>query len=107
MTAIALAIPPTSTLSDLLWSRPDYWGGRPCIAGSGITVGRIGIYYREGCNAEQIWTDRLDKAVSLAHVHAALAFYLANQAVVDADLDEQDRECERFAAEYKAANPRP
>ena len=103
---IVKPIPPASTLADLLWERADYWSGRPCIAGTGITVGRVGIHYRSGNSAEAIWCDILDKAVPLANVHAAIAFYLANQAAIDSDLDEQDREFDRIEADYQTAAPR-
>ena len=101
MTAIALAIPPTSTLCDLLWLRPDYRGGRLCIAGTGISVARIGILHTQGLSVEEIWDD-LFQSVSLAHIHAALAYYLANQEAVEADITARDEDGARMEREYKA-----
>jgi uncharacterized protein (DUF433 family) len=101
MTAAPTMLPPASTLCDLLWLRPDYRGGRLCIAGTGISVGRIGILHSEGRSAEEIWSDLFEPA-SLAHVHAALAYYLANQEAVDADFQAIDDDNVRLEQEYKA-----
>jgi len=57
---------------------------RPRIAGTGITVRRIVGWYRLGLSPEEI-ADRIEH-LSLAQVHAALAYYHANQAEIDADL---------------------
>jgi uncharacterized protein (DUF433 family) len=39
--------------------------------------------------------------LSLAQVHAALAYYYANQAVIDADLESEERETEALEEEYR------
>ena len=101
MTASTTVLPPASTLSDLLWLRPDYRGGRLCIAGTGISVGRIGILYAEGRTCEEIWSDLFEPA-TLAHIYAALAYYLANQEAVDADIQARDDDGIRLEKEYKA-----
>jgi len=39
--------------------------------------------------------------LSLAHVHAALAYYYANQGEIDADLEADDRETEALERQYQ------
>jgi len=39
--------------------------------------------------------------LSLAQVHAALAYYYANQAEIDADLEGENRETEALEQEYQ------
>ncbi len=94
-----------TTTSKYLASDPAYRGGRMCIKGTGITVARIGILHGEGQSAEQIWRDVLDEAVPRKAVEAALSFYLAHQADIDADIERQDRETERVAWEYLKSHP--
>lgn len=56
-------------------------GGRPCIAGTGVTVQRIVSWYMLGLNPEEI-ADRIGH-LSLAQVHAALAYYYANRQTIE------------------------
>jgi uncharacterized protein (DUF433 family) len=63
---------------------PSVRGGRPKIAGTGLTVSRIAGWYKVGMTPEEIALDY--PHLTLAQVHAALAYYHANQAEVDADL---------------------
>ena len=100
MTAVATIAPPVS-IADLLWVRPDYRGGRLCIAGTGISVAHIGIMHGEGLSAEQI-RHELFESISLAHIHAALAYYLANEEAVEADITARNEDGDRLEAEYKA-----
>ncbi len=69
----------------LIERNPDRWGGRPLIAGTGVTVQKIGDLWNEGMSAEQIW-DQWDGRLSKAQVYAALAYYLVNREWFDADL---------------------
>lgn len=59
-------------------------GGRPKVAGTGMTVSRIAGWYKVGMTPEEIALDYPN--LTLAQVHAALAYYHANQADVDSDL---------------------
>ena len=61
--------------------------GRPCIAGTGVTVRRVAQWYQLGHAPEEI-ADRIGH-LSLAQIYAALAYYHANQGAVDADLAEE------------------
>ena len=61
--------------------RPDIRGGRPCLAGTGVTVQRIVGWYHLGLDPEEI-ADRIGH-LSLAQVHAALAYYHANREEIE------------------------
>lgn len=72
-----------------------------------LTGHRIGLYtvvrlYREGRNAEQI-AEELE-SLGLALVYKVLAFYLENQAEVDAYVDAYSAELDR---QYAAYTPSP
>lgn len=62
----------------------DVCGGRPRIADTGVSVRRVAAWYRKGLEPEEI-AEEIGH-LSLAQVHAALAYYHANRAAIDADL---------------------
>jgi uncharacterized protein (DUF433 family) len=96
---------PTSGIAhigDLIVSRPEYRGGRPCIAGTGVTVGTIAVRANEGLTPEQI-CEQWEGALSLAQVHAALAYYQVNKDAVDAALQADDDAI--VAAAERASRP--
>ena len=68
-------------------------GGRPCIAGMDVSVMRIAGWYKQGWIPEEI-ACRLE--LTLAQVHAALAYYHANQEEIEADLAEEAAEYDKF-----------
>jgi uncharacterized protein (DUF433 family) len=76
--------------NSLISRRPEIRGGRPCIAGTSVSVRRIAQWHNMGLIPEEIV--RKIGHLSLAQVHAALAYYHANQAEVDADLASEERE---------------
>ncbi|MBI3652192.1 MAG: DUF433 domain-containing protein [Acidobacteria bacterium] len=84
-------------IGKMIASQPDVKGGRPCIAGTGITVHRIVTWYKQGFTPEQI-ADEYDH-LKLAQVYAALAYYHANQAEIEAELAADDVEIERLEQE--------
>lgn len=88
-------------IDNLLASNPDIRHGRPIIAGTGITVHRIAIWYRLGHNPEEI-ASRYGH-LTVAQVYAALAYYHANQAEIEADIAADDAEADRIEAEYANA----
>lgn len=88
-------------IGTLLVSSPDIRHGRPRIAGTGITVHRIAIMYKLGYSPEEIVMDY--PHLSLAGVHAALAYYHANQAQLDAELEAEQAEYERLEREFLKA----
>jgi uncharacterized protein (DUF433 family) len=79
--------------------RPDIRGGRPCIAGTGVSVRRIAQRHNMGLIPEEIV--RKIGHLSLAQVHAALAHYHANQAEIDTDLEAEVREAEALEQQHR------
>lgn len=71
-------------------------GGRPKIAGTGVTVRRIVGWYKMGMSPEEIALEY--PHLNLAQVHAALAYYHANREEIEADVAEE----EAFIAEWEA-----
>jgi uncharacterized protein (DUF433 family) len=63
---------------------PEVRGGRPRIAGTGVAVRRIVQWYKLGLTPEEISHEI--GHISLAQVHAALTYYHANRAEIEADL---------------------
>ncbi|MBI5471597.1 MAG: DUF433 domain-containing protein [Ignavibacteriae bacterium] len=78
----------------LIVRTPDIRGGRPRIAGTGVTVQRIVGWYKLGLSAEEIPTQI--PHLSLAQVYAALAYYHANQESMEQAIEDDDVEAERM-----------
>lgn len=89
---------PAVDIGTLIVRTPDVRGGRPRIAGTGITVRRIVGWYKLGLNPEEI-VDRVG-SLSLAQVHAALAYYHANQGEIEADIAAEEAEAERLEQQH-------
>jgi uncharacterized protein (DUF433 family) len=80
---------------------PGICGGRPRIAGTGVSVLRIAGWYKLGWSPEEI--SRRIGHISLAQVYAALAYYHANQETIEAEMAAEDAEYERLAAADRVA----
>jgi uncharacterized protein (DUF433 family) len=74
----------STAINTLLVSSPDVCGGRLRIEGTRITVNQIATLYKQGYDAEEI-ADQYPH-LTMAQVYAALAYYHANQAEIEADL---------------------
>lgn len=88
-----------STITDigtLISRQPDIHGGCPIIAGTGVTVRRIAIWYKQSLSAEEI-SDRIGH-LTLAQVYAALTYYHANRYEIDADIAGEEAEGDRIEA---------
>jgi uncharacterized protein (DUF433 family) len=81
-------------IGDLIVSRPDLHSGRPCLAGTGMTVHAVARRYLQGQRAEDLAADLPD--IPLSHIHAAIAYYLANRERIDAELAEDAAEADRL-----------
>jgi uncharacterized protein (DUF433 family) len=68
----------------LITRSPEVRGGRPRIAGTGVTVGRVVTWYQLGLDPEEI-AERIDH-VSIAQIYAALTYYHLNRDEIDGDL---------------------
>jgi uncharacterized protein (DUF433 family) len=86
-------------IGSLISRRPEVRGGRPCIAGTGVSVRRIAQWHNMGLIPEEIV--RKFGHLSLAQIHAALAYYHANQAEIDRDLESEARETEALEEQHR------
>jgi uncharacterized protein (DUF433 family) len=80
---------------------PGIAGGKPRIAGRRITVQNVVVWHEHlGQSADEISAAH---DLSLADVHAALAYYFDHRADIDASI----REDEAFVAALRAQQPLP
>ncbi len=91
----------STEIGTLLVRTPDICGGDLRIDGTRITVKQIVVWYKQGYTAEEIADDH--KRLTLAQVYAALAYYHANRAEVEAELAEEEREATELAQMYTVA----
>ncbi len=75
----------------------DICGGRPRIAGRRLSVQQIAVLAKQGLSPQEI--AREYQNLSLAEVHAALAYYYANQEEIEGYLAEEKAEYERLLAD--------
>jgi uncharacterized protein (DUF433 family) len=75
-------------IGTLIVCTPNIRGGRPRIAGTGITVENIVRWDRMGLIPEEIVLDH--PHVPLAGVYAAMAYYHANREEIDRGIEEED-----------------
>jgi uncharacterized protein (DUF433 family) len=78
--------------------RPGLRSGRPFVAGHRVRVGDIALWNEEGLSADEI-VSRVP-TISLADVHAALAYYFDHRAEIDRQIEEDDT----FASEIEEAS---
>lgn len=93
-------IPNAVDIGTMITTHPGIHQGVPIVAGTGITVRRIANDYNHGCSAEEILAEI--PHLTKTQVYAALAFYFANQEMIDADIAFQAAESDRLEAEYTA-----
>jgi len=82
----------------LIVRTPEVRGGRPRIAGTGVTVRRILGGYKLGLSPEEIIVEI--PHLTLAQVHAALAYYHANREEIEQDIAEEEVVAEQLEQQY-------
>ena len=87
-------------IGSLIVSSPTIRGGRPRIAGTGVTVRRIVGWYKHGLSPEEI-VDQFGH-LTLAQVYAALTYYHANRDAIEADLAAEEAETASLARQHSA-----
>ena len=90
-------MPTTVEISALIERRSDLHSGRPLLAGTGVSVQRVVGWYKLGLSAEEIAANF--GHVSLAQVHAALAYYHANREEIEDYLAAEEAEAKRLAGQ--------
>ena len=89
----------------LIVRTPDICGGRPCIAGTGVSVRRIVGWYKLGLSPEEIAAQI--PHLTCAQVYAALTYYHANQEVMEAEIAAEEAEADRLEREHLAGRKKP
>ena len=87
----------TTNIGTFIVQTPEIRGGRPRVAGTGVTVRRIVGWYKLGLSPEEI-AERVSH-LSLAPIYAALAYYHANREEIEADITAEEVEAERLEQE--------
>ena len=87
-------MPTAIDIGTLIESSPEIRGGRPCIAGTGVSVRRIAGWHNLGLLPEEIAAKT--GHLSLAQIHGALAYYHSNQTEVDTDIAAEDAAAEEL-----------
>jgi uncharacterized protein (DUF433 family) len=95
-------MPTLTDIGTLIVVTPGICGGRPCIAGSRITVQYIMAEIKAGVTPEEILEDK--PFLSLASIHAAIAYYYANKASLDVAFAAQANEDAQW--EYLYGQPK-
>jgi uncharacterized protein (DUF433 family) len=91
------AMTTVTDIGSLIVRSDDIRGGRPRVAGTGVTVRRIVGWYKQGLSPEEIATEI--PHLSLAQVYAALTYYHANRHEIEADMSTEDAEAQNLEAQ--------
>ena len=86
-------------IGTLIERSPEIRKGRPCIAGTGVTVRRIAGWHNLGLSPEEI-AARIEH-LTLAQIHAALAYYYANREEIDSDIEQEEAVAEEILRSSK------
>jgi uncharacterized protein (DUF433 family) len=87
-------VPVVTDIGTLIERSPEIRRGRPCIAGTGVSVRRIAGWYNLGLTPEEI-AAKIEH-LSLAQIHAALTYYHANRDEIDSDIAAEDAAIEEI-----------
>jgi uncharacterized protein (DUF433 family) len=93
-----VAITTEVEIGPLIYRRPDIHNGQPSLTGTGISVQNIAILHNQGTEPEEI---ARRKYLTLAQVHAALAYYYANKDQVDATIAEDIAQYSKLEEEWR------
>lgn len=101
----------TMDIGTLITRTPGLHGSSPHILGKGVTVRRIVSWYKRGLSPEEIGdseallltADRIGH-LTFAEVYAALTYYHANTAEVEADIAQQTAEAKRLETVHQSVS---
>lgn len=88
-------------IGSLIEVDPEIRAGRPCLAGTGVSVHRVVGWYKLGLTPEEI-AERIGH-LSLAQVHAALTYYHADQPRIDQEIAADEAEAADLERQHLAA----
>ncbi|MBD2251781.1 DUF433 domain-containing protein [Nostoc parmelioides] len=89
-------------IGTLIVKTPQVAGGRPCIAGTRMTVQNIVMDSQADLSPQDIVTEY--PYLSLAQVYAALAYYYANQEAMDREIASYKAECNALETKWMSGN---
>jgi uncharacterized protein (DUF433 family) len=89
-------------IGSLIERRPGARGGRPVIAGTSVSVQRIAGWYKLGRSPEEIAANF--GHLSLAQVHAALAYYHSNRDEIETYLRNEEADDVRLSESSGASS---
>ena len=99
---MSMSAVPTTQFKQHISSIPGVCGGKPCISGTRIRVWDIAVLAQAGQSPDEILASF--PHLSLADIHAALAYFYDNRQTIEQQAAEDDR----FAEELrKSAGPGP
>jgi uncharacterized protein (DUF433 family) len=81
-------------LGKLIDRNPSIHNGRPLVAGTGVTVNRIVIWYKQGYSPEQIADEIIH--LNLAQLYAALAYYHLHQSEMESEMVMEEAEAKEI-----------
>ncbi len=84
-----MTTPTRVDIGTLIYRDPEFRSGRPCIAGTGMSVHNIAARYIRGDSADEIADEFPD--VPRSHILAAVAYYLANKDEIEGYLAEDEK----------------
>ncbi len=88
----------TIDIGTLIVRSPEIRGGRPRIAGTGVTVRQVVSWYKLGLSPEEI-ADQIGH-LTLAQVYAALTYYHANREELEAALAAEEAETQALEQQH-------
>src|SRR5258706_5010763 len=95
-----MPMPTPTDIGTLIVRSPEIRGGRPRIAGTGVTVRRIVGWYKLGRSPEEI--AETYGHLTLAQVFAALTYYQANREEIEADIAIEEAEADQIEQEFRS-----
>ena len=85
-------------IGTIIANNPKIHGGRPIIAGRGVTVQRIAVLYKNGFSPEEI-VRKIDH-LTLAQVYSALAYFYSNRAAIESEIVAKDEAYQKLMHEH-------
>ncbi len=100
----AMATAPPIDIGTLIVSTPGVNGGRPCIAGTGMSVHQVAALFLDGRSPEEIVSEY--PGVTHEGVYAAITHFLANRRQIVAELKQEADEGDSVLKSYRTSPSR-